>query len=93
MDPVGDGESAGGDLLAVSFGGVILPPGRSRYQRAQAREGMVNEEVGAIGKAQVGVALMVAAHATSWSWPGAATKAQCPQVHSHLDLASHHDPH
>lgn len=38
----------------------------------------MNEEVGAIVQAQVEVALMGAAHTTSWSWPGAADKAQCP---------------
>lgn len=38
----------------------------------------MNEEVGAIVQAQVEVALMGAAHRTSWSWPGAADKAQCP---------------
>lgn len=78
LDPVGDGKSAGGTLLAVAFGRVILPPGRSRHQRAQAREGMMNEEVGAIVQAQVEVAPMGTAHTTSWSWPGAADEAQCP---------------
>lgn len=60
LDPVGDGESTWGSLLA---GRMVLPPGRSRSQRAQAREKMVNEEVGVIVQAQVGVALMEAAYA------------------------------
>lgn len=47
LDPGGDRKSAEDAFLAVSFAKVLLHPGRSRHQRAQAREGMVAEEVGA----------------------------------------------
>lgn len=57
---MGDGESAEGGLLAVSFGS-ILPPGKW----APTGLGMTSEGVGVIIQARVGVAQRGLAHATS----------------------------
>lgn len=72
LDSGGDRKLAEDTLLALSSGKVILHPGSSRHQRAWAREAMVDEEVGTMGSSGPG------GSDPSWSWPGAAAKAQCP---------------